>query len=253
VQEGSEQVSAFPLREKNRVPLSFTQKLNIAIPHGNTGDCSMKNSRLWLIGGAAVVVIIAVIMTGMGSSVQSSRPGAGQGPQAGPGQGTGYSTGPGAGTPSLLPVADATPLTAAEESDILFMREEEQLAHDLYIRWGGMYTIPVFSTIAGSETMHISEVQLLIDRYGLQGNRIGNASAGYQNATIQSLYTTLVLQGDASLTGALEASLAVEERDIADLDHALGDTNRSDMIQVWSSLRQGSENHKSAFLRQLGR
>lgn len=242
---------------KKRTMLRYLahKKLNIAISDGDTGDCFMENSRLWLIGGSVVIVIliIAVFVTGMGSPAQSSRPGSGQGQPAGPGQGSGYGTGPGENIPSLLPVPDATPLTAAEESDILFMREEEQLAHDLYIRWGGMYTKPVFSNIAASETLHINEVQLLIDRYGLQGNRIGNASAGYQNATIQSLYNTLVLQGDASLTGALEASLAVEERDIADLDHALGDTNRSDIIQVWSNLRRGSENHKSAFLRQLGR
>jgi len=213
----------------------------------------MENSRLWLIGGAVVfvIIIIAVFVTGMGSPAQSSQPGSGQGQQTG--QGSGYGTGPGENTPSLLPIPDATPLTVAEESDILFMREEEQLAHDLYIRWGGMYTIPVFTNIAASETTHIHEVQLLIDRYGLQGNWIGNASAGYHNATIQSLYNTLALQGDSSLTGALEAGLAVEERDIADLDHGLGETNRSDIIQVWSSLRMGSGNHKSAFLRQLGR
>ena len=130
------------------------------------------------------------------------------------------------------------------------MREEEQLAHDLYTRWYGRYSIPVFSNIAASETMHVNEVQPLIDRYGLQGNRIGNASTGYHNATIQSLYNSLAAQGDASLTAALEASLAVEERDIADLDHALAGTTRADIIQVYSNLRRGSENHKSAFLRQ---
>ena len=49
------------------------------------------------------------------------------------------------------------------------------------------------------------------------------------------------------------AGLTVEERDIADLDHALAGTTRSDILQVYSNLRQGSENHKTAFLRQLGR
>ena len=113
------------------------------------------------------------------------------------------------------------------------MREEEQLAHDLYARWAGMYGIPVFSNIASSETTHYSEVQLLIDRYGLTDHRIGNASAGYSDPVIQSLHTTLAAQGDASLTGALEAGLAVEERDIADLDHALANTTRADIVQVY--------------------
>lgn len=218
----------------------------------------MERSRLFLIGGAAVVVIvfIAVFVTSMGGPAQSTRPGYGQGQQNGPGQaqGQGYGTGgPGEKIPVLQPLPDSTPLTTRESGDILFMREEEQLAHDLYMRWYGMYSIPVFSNIAASETMHVNEVQLLIDRYGLQGNRIGNASTGYRNATIQSLYNSLAVQGDATPTGALEASLAVEERDIADLDHALAGTTRADIIQVYSNLRRGSENHKSAFLRQLSR
>ena len=127
------------------------------------------------------------------------------------------------------------------------------MAHDLYARWAGRYTIPVFSNIAKSETMHVYEVQLLIDRYGLSANRIGNASSGYADPVIQSLHDSLAVQGDASLNGALEAGLAVEERDIADLDLALANTTRADIIQVYFSLRQGSVNHRSAFLRQLGR
>ena len=211
----------------------------------------MEKSNWFLIGGAiiVVIVIIAVFMSGMGSTVQRSRPEYGQGLSPGQGQGTG----PGANYPALLPPSETTPLTVTETADILFIREEEQLAHDLYIRWAGMYSIPVFSNIAASETMHISGVRQLIDRYGLRDKRVGNASSGFSDPVIQSLYTTLVVQGDASLTGALEASLAVEERDIADLDRTLANTTRADIIQVYSNLRRGSENHKSAFLRQLGR
>jgi hypothetical protein len=156
-------------------------------------------------------------------------------------------------TPVLLPVSDPSPLSEAEAGDILFMREEEQLAHDLYSRWYGMYAVPVFSNIAASETQHINEVQLLVERYGLPGEQIGNATTGYQNPAIRSLYTSLAARGDTSLTGAFEAGLAVEDQDIADLDRALSNTTRADIIQVYSNLRQGSENHRSAFLRQLGR
>jgi hypothetical protein len=219
----------------------------------NTGESVMEKSHWLLIGGTVIVVIaiLAVFITGTGTSVQSSRSGYGQGQPAGVSLGQG--AGPGTVGQSLLPRTDTTPLTATETADILFMREEEQLAHDLYARWAMMYGIPVFSNIASSETTHYREVQLLIDRYGLTDHRIGNASVGYSDPVIQSLYTTLAAQGDASLTGALEAGLTVEERDIADLDHALANTTRADIVQVYSSLRQGSENHKSAFLRQPGR
>nr|WP_321353292.1 DUF2202 domain-containing protein [uncultured Methanoregula sp.] len=213
----------------------------------------MKKSRLLLIGGAVIVVIviIAVLATGSGNPAQGIRAGYGQ--SVGHGQGQGYGTGSGTNYPVLLPNTNPAPLTATESADILFMREEEQLAHDLYVRWFGMYTIPVFSNIASSETLHVDEVRLLMDRYGLPSSRIGNASTGYHDSTIQSLYSTLSQKGDVSLTGAFEAGLAVEERDIADLDRALANTTRADIIQVYSNLRQGSENHKSAFLRQLGR
>jgi hypothetical protein len=67
------------------------------------------------------------------------------------------------------------------------MREEEQLAHDAYQRWAGKYPVPVFSNIASSETPHVSEVQLLIDRYWLGNYRIGNASTVFTDPRIQSL------------------------------------------------------------------
>ncbi|PKG31259.1 DUF2202 domain-containing protein [Methanoregula sp.] len=150
-------------------------------------------------------------------------------------------------------MTDTAPLSETEISDILFMREEEQLAYDLYIRWAGMYPMPIFGNIAESETMHIYEVQLLMDRYGLPSDRIGNASAGYYNPVIRSLYYSFLQEGAVSQTGALEAGLAVEIRDIADLDNAIANTTRPDILQVRNNLRQGSENHKSAFLRALGR
>ena len=133
------------------------------------------------------------------------------------------------------------------------MRNEEQLAHDAYSRWAEKYPVPVFSTIAGSETIHVTEVQMLMDRYGLADRRIGNASAGYSDPLIPSLYTMFASPGDVFQTAAPEAGFAIEERDIADLDVALANKTRADIIQVYSSPRRGSENHKSAFLRQLGR
>ncbi len=220
---------------------------------GRTGECFMERSRLFLIVGVLIIVIvaIAVLLTGSGSTVINTHSGYGTGQQAG--QGQGYGTGPGSVAPALLPQTDTSSLSDTERADILFMREEEQMAYDLYTRWAGMYTVPIFSNIAQSETQHITEVQMIMGRYGLPTGQVGNASAGYRNATIRSLYESLVKKGDASMTGAFEAGLAVEERDIADLDHALAGTTRADILQVYASLRQGSENHRSAFLRQLGR
>jgi hypothetical protein len=182
-----------------------------------------------------------------------SGPGANAGPQ-GPG-GAGAGTGPGAasGYPVLLPISDTTPLSDLEVADILFMREEEQMAYDLYSRWAGMYPMPIFSNIRDAEATHIYEVQLLMDRYDIPSDQIGNASAGYHNPVIQSWYDAFSSQGDTSQTDALEAGVAIEQEDIADLDAAIGHTSRPDILQVFGNLRQGSVNHESAFLHGLGR
>jgi hypothetical protein len=222
-------------------------------------NINMETKHWGILAGVLVLIILLVIVFGTGPAVpvQNAGTGAGYGPGQGygPAQSAGTAAGTGAGGayPTLLPMTDITPITSSETAYILFMREEEQMAHDLYARWAGMYAIPIFSNIADSETMHAYEVQLLIDRYGLTELRIGDASIGYTDPVIQSLHDTLAAQGDASLNGALEAGLAVEERDIADLDMAIANTTRPDIIQVYSNLRQGSENHRSAFLRQLGR
>jgi hypothetical protein len=214
-------------------------------------------SKTWLLIGGVIFVIILFVAGLMAKpSTPVQRGGQGRydpGPGPGLGQGQGAGVGAGGGIPVLLPPSDTTPLTNTETAWVLFMREEEQLAHDVYSRYTEKYLVSVFSTIAGSETIHVAEVQMLMDRYRLVDHRIGNASAGYSDPLIRSLYTTFTAKGDVSQTAALEAGLAIEERDIADLDLGLANTTRADIIRVYYDLRRGSEDHKSAFLRQLGR
>jgi hypothetical protein len=152
---------------------------------------------------------------------------------------------------SILSEPEDLNLSDTERSDLLFMREEEQMAHDLYMVWYEMYAIPIFRNIGEAETIHASEVHLLLDRYQVPSDMIGNYSSGYNNPDIQALADALAEQGAQSLTDALKAGVAIEETDIADLDKAIANTTRPDIIQVYTNLRNGSENHLSAFTRQL--
>ena len=152
---------------------------------------------------------------------------------------------------SILPEPEDLYLSDTERLDLLFMREEEQMAHDLYMVWYEMYAIPIFRNIGEAETIHASEVQFLLDRYQVPSDMIGNYSSGYNNPDIQALADALAEQGAQSLTDALKAGVAIEETDIADLDKAIANTTRPDIIQVYTNLRSGSENHLSAFTRQL--
>lgn len=49
-------------------------------------------------------------------------------------------------------------LTQEEAASLLFMREEEKLARDVYLTLGGLYPIPVFQNIAQSEVQHMAAV-----------------------------------------------------------------------------------------------
>jgi hypothetical protein len=211
----------------------------------------MTRPQFFMLMGIVVTIVLLIIVFGTEPVVPAggNGPGAGYGPA--PGQGQGGGSGTGAPYPTLLPRTDDSPLTETEARYISYMLEEEQLAHDLYARWAEKYTIPVFSNIAESETMHVYEVRLLAERYGLQDYPAGNATTGYSEPVIRSLYDSLEAQGDVSQIAALAAGLAIEERDIADLDMAIANTTRADVIQVWTSLRQGSQNHRSAILQLL--
>lgn len=231
----------------------------------------MERTTIGIVAVAMVIIVIVVFIAAIaGGVLKIPGPGAAFGPGAGQGghqQGPGAFTGPqgpgepGAGTgpgaasgyPVLRPMSDTSPLSDQEVADILFMREEEQMAYDLYSRWAEMYPMPVFSNIRDAEAVHIYSVQLLMDRYDIPSDQIGNASAGYNNPVIQSWYDAFSSQGDTSQTDALEAGLAIEQEDIADLDAAISHTSRPDVLQVWNNLREGSVNHESAFLHALGR
>jgi len=169
---------------------------------------------------------------------------------AGPsGQGPGNGISPGFN----LTIPDPTNynISDTEIDELLFMREEEQMAHDLYTRWSDMYSLPIFENIAQAEETHASEVQFLLDRYQINATTTGSLSAGYNNPTIQTLSDSLAKLGAVSLTDALKAGVMIEEQDISDLDNAIANTSREDLKAVYGNLKSGSENHLSAFTKQL--
>jgi len=166
---------------------------------------------------------------------------------AGPGFGPGNNGG------QYLNLPDPTDynLTDMEISDLLFMREEEQMAHDLYTEWAAKYSFPVFENIAKSEETHFNQMQFLLDRYNLTSWRIGNLSTGYENQIIREFSAKLAEQGNSSLTDALKAGVLIEEQDISDLDKVIANTTREDIKIIYGNLKSGSENHLSAFNNQL--
>lgn len=142
-------------------------------------------------------------------------------------------------------------LTLQEEEGLLFMAEEEKLAGDVYSSLNEVWNLRVFDNIGRAEQTHQAAVETLLERYSLA---VPAKPAGeFSNETLQSLYNDLVSRGEASLEEALRVGAAIEEIDILDLQERMAQTDREDILLVYSNLKRGSENHLRAFVNNLER
>ncbi|MCL5743109.1 MAG: DUF2202 domain-containing protein [Acidobacteria bacterium] len=146
---------------------------------------------------------------------------------------------------TTAPVSSQT-LTDAEKTWLLFLREEEKLARDVYLFLYDANKLNIFANIAKSEQRHFDAIGNLIKRYGLEDPASTEAGV-FSNADLQEAYNTLTKQGLVSVVEALKVGVAIELKDIEDLTAALGKTSRTDIIRVYSNLLNGSEKHLAAF------
>ncbi|WKV11900.1 DUF2202 domain-containing protein [Marivirga harenae] len=144
------------------------------------------------------------------------------------------------------------PLSESEQSSLLFMREEEKLARDvydyLYLKWSR----PLFDNISSSEQSHMDAVLMLLNRYDLEDPAARKESGVFFNYDIQQLYDDLTQTGQQSIIEALKVGAAIEEIDILDLKNALeAFVDNQDIEAVYNNLMQGSENHLRSFVKNL--
>ena len=142
-------------------------------------------------------------------------------------------------------------LNETEKQGILYMREEEKLARDVYLELYDKWGVQIFSNIAHSEQTHMDAVLLLIERYNLT-DPVGNDTRGvFTNDTLQNLYNELVANGTKSLEDAYRVGALIEEVDIIDLEDWIAKTDNEDLKTVYGFLMSGSYNHLRAFVKQL--
>jgi len=143
-------------------------------------------------------------------------------------------------------------LNQAEIDGLLFMREEEKLAHDVYSVMYDLWAKIVFSNISNSEQTHTNAMLLLLDRYNLDDPAEGNSIGTFTNAILQNLNDTLVASGSASLIDALMVGAAIEEIDMIDIKTYINQVeDNDDIVMVYESLLKGSRNHLRSFVSNL--
>jgi len=143
-------------------------------------------------------------------------------------------------------------LSEEEVAGLLEMREEEKLAHDVYVTFYETYKYVVFNNISKSETAHTSAVLYLINGFGLADPALEGVGE-FTNETFQALYPTLIDMGSASLIDALKVGALIEETDIADLENQLETTTNEAILRVYGNLLRGSTFHLKAFSAVLAR
>lgn len=153
-----------------------------------------------------------------------------------------------------LSTSIASALTPQLQADLLFMWEEEKLARDVYLTLYEKWGAKIFINIANNgEQIHIDSVKSMIDKYSVSTAQYGPDTRGvFVNTTLQSLYDTLVAQGNISLTEAYKVGQTIEITDINDLNTRLQASGLpSDIRTVYENLKKGSENHLAAFTKQF--
>ncbi len=144
-------------------------------------------------------------------------------------------------------------LSDAEKAGLIQMREEEKLAHDVYVTLYEKWGQNIFNNISKSEQTHTDTVKYILDKYKIE-DPVKDTTVGVFTAPqMQGLYDSLVEQGNKSLTDALVVGATIEDLDINDLNKLLAQTDNEDVKIAYQNLNKGSRNHMRAFIRNLER
>ena len=151
-----------------------------------------------------------------------------------------------------------TSLSDTEVEGLLFMREEEELARDLYLdiyaAKENSNNLTTFKNISdNAEKQHAEAIRLLLVKYGIDDPSTGVHNT-YADDELQHLYDQLF--GDAigsDDVAALNVGALVEETDISDINFHKDNVSpeHTDIIDTYNNLLCGSRNHLRAFAEKI--
>jgi hypothetical protein len=154
--------------------------------------------------------------------------------------------------------AEMGTLSEADIAGLVFMANEEKMAHDVYATFATMWDLPVFEHIAQSEARHQLAVDTVLERYGIEDDTSVLAQGVFSDDAIQQLHDELIAKGSASLEEAIAVGVLIEETDIADLEVRVSgydeatslEVSAPDVFEMYSNLLAASSQHLAAFQRQ---
>ena len=151
---------------------------------------------------------------------------------------------------SGLPAYSAVPYTsAALQSRLKYMVEEEKLARDVYTVLAKSSAYPKFRNIANAEQFHMDQMSIVLENYGLWNPTLKRKPGVFFNTELSALYKTLIAKGQLSALDAIQVGIIIEEKDIADLTAMESLITQEDIQFVVNYLKAGSIHHLAALKR----
>jgi hypothetical protein len=156
---------------------------------------------------------------------------------------------PGISDTLIMQSADKTSeLDDTEVDHLLFIREEEKMARDVYRILYEEWRNPIFANIVESEQAHMDAMANLLAFYGIDDSVTSDETGEFNNEAIAELYSDLVDWGSVSEIDALLVGAYIEEYDIIDIWLAYDETDEERIQKVYQNLYEGSYNHLDAFV-----
>lgn len=190
-----------------------------------------------------ITLTLALSLLLAGSAIAQGRRGQNTTPASSSNQ-TGYCT----QAIADMPLED---VSVNEKADLLYMREEEKLARDLYQSFYEKWGTRIFDNIARSEQKHTDSIKALLTKYAITDPIINDTRGVFTNTDLQEIYNDLLTSGSISFLDALKVGAAVEELDISDLEKAIAEADSQDIKTVYQNLMKGSHNHLRSYVRLL--
>lgn len=141
-------------------------------------------------------------------------------------------------------------LTDSELAGLIFMKEEEKLARDVYSFLYSKWNSNIFNNISSSENTHANAIISLLKFYNNSDTTLQQVGV-FNNKELQELYNTLISKGSVSLVEAYKIGALIEDLDIKDLENYINSTTNPNIQTVLESLQKGSRNHIRSYTKQL--
>ncbi len=137
-------------------------------------------------------------------------------------------------------------------ASIVFLREEEKLARDVYFKLNETVNSQVFTNISASEQTHMDAVLTLLNNYQIEDPILDNTTGVFQNEDLLELYKTLIAVGSENTVASYQVGAAIEEIDILDIQNLLTlAVGHDDVVLTFDNLMRASRNHLRAFVKNL--